>query len=446
LLPRSNDRSDVVKRLLLISYYFPPSGGPGVQRTVKFVKYLREFGWDPTVLTVDPRFAAYPSIDHSLDDDVPHGVKVVRTRSWDPYGVYAAMTGRRKSETISVSFSGESRPNLRQRFGRWIRGNVFLPDARVGWVPFALQEARRLVGEAFFDAVMTTGPPHSTHLVGLRVARRSSLPWLADFRDPWTGIDFSHLLPTHALARRIDASLERRVLSDADRVSIVSPVCAEHLESRYSRSYVVIMNGFDESDFGRTEVEGRGAFFLSYMGSMDASRNPDVLWKAMSQSALRSSPLRVRLIGRVDPAILDSVRFHGLSDRVEVLDQVDHAEATRLMCTSPLLLLVINKTPLAAGIVPGKAFEYVGSGRPVLGVGPTLGDAADLLRTTGAGLMYDHDDVDGGVQYLGRQLEAWASGAPESGANVTDAGLHTRRSRTRQLAEVLDELCDGGRE
>ncbi len=432
-----------MRRLLLISYYFPPSGGPGVQRTLKFAKYLREFGWDPTVLSVNPEHAAYPSIDESLAEEVPAGIRVVRTRSWDPYGAYATLTGRKKSDAVSVSFSGEGRPNLRQRAGRWFRGNVFLPDARVGWVPFALPAAKRLLRDGSYDALMTTGPPHSTHLIGLLLRGDARIPWLVDLRDPWTTIDFSHLLPTSAMARRVDSAMEKRVLSSADRVAIVSPFLADHLQSRHVRVYDVIMNGFDSTDFERTTDVGEGEFTVSYMGSMDTSRNPEALWRALSEPDMRQLPLRVRLIGNVDPTVLDSVVSRGLDDRVEVVGQVDHAESTRLMCSSSLLLLVINRTPLANGIVPGKGFEYIGSGRPVLAIGPTAGDAAAVMRDTGAGQMFDYDDAEGVQRFLMEHVTAWMNGAPLGGASPERAEAYSRQNRTRQLAQLLDELCSG---
>jgi glycosyltransferase involved in cell wall biosynthesis len=433
-----------MKRLLLASYYFPPSGGPGVQRTLKFAKYLREFGWEPTVLTVDPRYAAYPSLDDSLMKDVPAGLDVTRTRSWDPYGAYALVTGRKKSDTVSVSFSGEARPNVTQRFGRWLRGNIFLPDARVGWVPFALRRARRLLAESHYDALMTTGPPHSTHLIGLRLSAATGIPWLADFRDPWTAIDFSHLLPTGRLARRIDTRMERRVLARADRVTTISPVLVDHFRSIVSRRYDVIMNGFDSDDFDCGPIAGSGEFTLSYMGSMDLSRDPEVLWRSMASPALRDVALNVRVIGRIDPVVLDSAAKHRVATRVEVLEHVDHEVATSLMCTSSLLLLVINRTPLAAGIVPGKTFEYIGSGRPVLGIGPTDGDAASVIRESGAGEIFEYDDVEGVTGYISRHVDSWCRGQGERGADRERARAFTRRNRADQLASLLDEMTGGG--
>jgi hypothetical protein len=239
----------------------------------------------------------------------------------------------------------------------------------------------------------------------------------------------------------VDGSLERRVLSSADRVAIVSPACADHLTTRFPRVYDVIMNGFDEGEFERVDVHTSAPFTIAHMGSMDASRNPVALWKALSAPEFADAGFGVKLIGRVDPVVSESVGQHGLASFVEIMDQLDHSDVTARMSHSSILLVVINRTPLATGIVPGKTYEYIGSGRPVLGIGPIDGDAARVLSDSGAGDMFDYEDVDGIARYVKRHMRAWSQGTPLAGADVARARPFTRRSRTQKLAEILDDMC-----
>ena len=431
-----------VKRLLFITYYFPPSGGPGVQRALKFAKYLPQFGWQPTVLTVRPEKAAYPDLDPTLAGEVPPDVRVERTGAWDPYALYARLQGKSKAETVGVGFLGEAEMDWKQRLARWVRANVFLPDARVGWVPFALRRGRALVEADPFDALLTTGPPHSAHLAGLLLARRYGLPWIADFRDPWTDIDYAEALPMTAPARRADAAMERAVLRGAGQVTAVSPQMARRLATRADVEPVVIQNGFDPADFQAPPPPPRPHFEVAYLGNMNDARNPQALWEALRQLGLPETmpDVRVRLVGNVDPVVLRSAREQGVADVVETAGYVPHDEAVRRMRASAVLLLVINRVPGADGIMTGKLYEYVASGRPVLGLGPPDGDAAVVLRGAGAGEMFDYGDAAGVAAFLQRHHAAWKGGTPRPGAGKTAAERYSRRGQTGQLAQLLDAL------
>lgn len=436
----------LVKRVLFITYYFPPSGGPGVQRALKFAKYLPGFGWQPTVLTVRPEDAAYPDLDPTLVGEIPPDVRVERTRAWDPYALYARLQGKSKSETVGVGFLGEAEMDWKQRAARWIRANVFLPDARVGWVPFALHRGRALIEEGHFDALLTTGPPHSTHLAGLLLARRYGLPWLADFRDPWTDIDYAEALPMTTPARRVDAAMERAVLRKAARVTAVSPSMARRLAARVGARCVVVQNGFDPADFRGAPPLLRPGFEVAYAGNMNDARNPEALWEALRRLGTPGAlpEVRVRLIGNADPVVFRSAQRHGVADCVEVEGYVPHDEAVRRMRASAVLLLVINRVPGAEGIMTGKLYEYVASGRPVLGIGPPDGDAAAVLREAGAGEMFGYEDAAGVAAFLRRHYAAWSSGTPTFGATAAAAERYSRRSQSGQIARLLDELTASG--
>ena len=434
-----------MRRVLVVTYYFPPSGGPGVQRVLKFVKYLREFGYEPTVLTVEE--GAFPQHDEELVTEIPPGVAIHRTRSLDPFGVYAFLTGRSKKDAVMVG-TVRREGGFIERAASWMRANVFLPDARVGWVPFAVREGIRLHREQRFDVVFTSGPPHSVHLIGKKLKRRVGIPWVADFRDLWSDTNFYDELPITSIARAHDRRLEQRVLFEADRIVTVSPYWKRILVEKSGRQddeLVVVHNGFDETDFEtHTEPAGQnaGLFTLAHVGSLYGARNPEVLWAAIK--GLRDKGdverLRIRLIGIVDNRVHEAIAANGLEAIVDATPYVSHSGAVKAMCSASALLLVIERFQNDAGMITGKLYEYLAAGRPVVGVGPTIGDAADLLASTSAGRMIDRSDVDGLAEHLKILYQQWESGAPLQGAASEDIRLYSRREQTRVLAVALDAI------
>ena len=434
----------MLPRVLIVSYYFPPAGGPGVQRVLKTVRYLRDAGFEPVVLTVDD--GAFPSRDPGLAADVPDDVEVIRTPAPDPFALYARLAGRGADAVPTGAVDGSGRLS---RLALWLRANVFLPDARVGWVPFARHAGRKRLGQSArladpFAAVVTSGPPHSVHLVGRRL-QKTGVPWVADFRDPWTGINFYHDLPMSRAARALDRRLERRVLQRADAVTTVSPTWARLLERQGGLapgSVTVVTNGVDHADLGaaKGETVRRDAFVLAHVGSLYATRDPTAVWQAVRQlrEAGRVPDLTVRLVGKTDDAVRQSAQASGAP--VEAVPYVTHAEAVREQAQSALLLLSIEPFPADGGMITGKLYEYLASGRPVLGVGPVDGDAAALLAETAGGTMHARDDVDGIAAEVRRHYDAWAEGAPLEGAAWSAIAPYTRRAQTVRLAEVIRAL------
>lgn len=427
-----------MRYVLLVTYYFPPAGGAAVQRFLKFARYLPAYDWQPVVLTVRPEDAAYPFRDEALEAEVPGEVPVFRTRAWDPYAAYARLLGQRKEEVVSVGFAGRPHQRWKERLARWIRANLFLPDARVGWVPFALRAIPLLLRQYPIEVIVTTGPPHSTHLIGYQAHRRYRLPWVADLRDPWTGIDYYEMLPMTRWARRIDAWMEQRVLIRATRRVVVTPSMQRRLQDQ-GLPALLIPNGYDPADFEELQPQPTDYFWVTYAGSMNPARNPEALWQAL-QRLQETTRLRVRLIGTVDAAVRQAIARYGVADRVEVLPFVPHRQALQYLLSSALLLLVINQTVGNAGIITSKLYEYVGSGRPVLGIGPVQGDAAAVLQETKAGKMFNYNDVEGIVAYLRQHYEAWAAGRPLAGALPALAQRYSRPYLTGELARLLEEV------
>jgi glycosyltransferase involved in cell wall biosynthesis len=420
------------KKLLVITYYWPPAGGPGVQRWLKFANYLPDFGYTPVILTVHPDKAEYPVLDATLVEDVRPGTRVHRTNATGWYRLYKKFT-RAKTAPYS-GFVNDGAPSFKQKISRFIRGNIFLPDARRGWNKHAYREALRLIDEESITAVITTGPPMSTHLVGLRLQRARAIRWIADFRDPWTDIYYYNKLYPTPPARAIDRHYERKVLTRADIVITVSHYIRRQLLAKSPAiapaKTRVITNGYDARDFREENPSPSSPFTLTYTGTLAADYPVTALLAAIKRLPA-GLPFRLQLVGAIDAAT--SSALDALGERVERHPFVPHAEAIRRMKQSSMLLLVIPDMPGNRGNLTGKLFEYIGSGTPVLCLGPTDGEAADILREAKAGKTLAYNDEEGVLAHL-----AAAIAAPSSPRRPA-APAYSRESLTRDLAAILDE-------
>ncbi len=434
-----------MKKLLVITYYWPPSGGAGVQRWLKFVRYLREFGWEPVVYC--PENPEYPETDPSLGRDVPAGIEVLKHPIWEPYLLYKKLQGRKKEERISAAFLSEKKRNrFIEAISVWIRGNLFIPDARRFWIAPSVKFLLRYLETHPVDAIASTGPPHSTHLIAAGVAQKSGIPWLADFRDPWTNIDFYRDLRLTARADRRHRELEERVLRQADAVTVISRSMAEDFRRIVARDYTVITNGYDEADLSGPEPERDTKFSIAHIGTMVSTRNPETLWEALKQ-LLKELPeladdLEIKLVGRVDHTVTASLESYGLAGFVNRTEYLPHDRVTDCQRRSQVLLLLINNTPNAAMILTGKFFEYLAARRPVLCLGPVDGDAAQILKETGAGLISGFGDVALMKAHVSEFYRQYRDGTLGISSHGTEK--YSRKELTRSLARVLDRIS--GRE
>jgi len=438
-----------VKRVLFITYYFPPSGGSGVQRGLKMVKYLPEAGWEPVVLSVHPDHAAYPDLDPAMLADVPEGIRVERTRSWDPYTMYARMMGKQKSEVVGVGFLGADHASPKERFARWVRANLFLPDARVGWVRHAVRAGRRLAADPGFDAIVSTGPPHSAHLVGVQLARQTGAPWIADLRDAWPDPAYQHMLPTGRWARRRDETTRNRILREAAARVAVTKDLARHMSDATGSPFSVIRNGFDPEDM--TTAPDRPAgwvddwendFLVVHTGNLSPARDPEPLWKVLagSDAEARWPRLRLVFVGNVDPLVLAAASRHAGPGRIHHVPYVPHASAVSWMKAATLLLLPINRVMGSAGIVTGKIYEYLASGRPILAFGEPDGEADAILQESAGGTLLDYADEEGLGTLLDDQYRAWAASSTVKGAPAESLGPFSRRGQAHELASLLSGI------
>jgi glycosyltransferase involved in cell wall biosynthesis len=436
------------KKVLIITYYFPPAGGAGVQRTLKFVKYLRDFGWEPVVLTA--RNADYPAYDSSLAAEIPEGVQVYRSRIFEPYGLYRKWTGRRPEESTDIatlSLDSARRRKFSERLSEWVRAAFFVPDARIGWYAFAARMGKKIVETEKIDVILSSAPPYTTHLIGLKLHRATGRPWLADFRDSWMGwVSAPQRRPK--LSRALEWRMERAVLNEANKILTVSRGVQEDLLSRHPEQrdgrWRLLPNGFDAADFeGIPPAPKDDTFTITYVGSMYGARDPEYLLRALeslqaTQPALLEK-LRVRIVGRVGEPIAARIRSSSVHPIFEMIPYVPHRESLAYLLASDVLLLIIDDAPASSGILTGKLYEYIGAGKPILALAPE-GEAAELIRQHTLGWVAPPKDAAAILKVLHEIVDHSRKGqtAPRVDANVRTQ--FERRHQTGELAGVLDEL------
>jgi glycosyltransferase involved in cell wall biosynthesis len=430
-----------MKRVLIISYYWPPSGGAGVQRWLKFTKYLRDFGWEPVIYT--PENPEYPQADESLFKDIPIGIEVIKKTIWEPYDAYKRFIGQKKEDKIQAGFLSEKKKNpVIENLSVWIRGNLFIPDARRYWIKPSIRFLLKYLKAHPVEAIVSTGPPHSMHLIALGLKNKLTIPWLADFRDPWTGIDFYDKLHLTKQANNKHHRLEKAVLSGADRVTIVSWNWAVDFNSLYPRKYDVVTNGFDPDDFKIPDRKVATTFELTHIGSLNKDRNPELLWEVLaeicSENKVFSDDLRLRFIGKCDVSLFQSLEKYRLLSLTEKIEYMPHNEVLKESAGSQVLLLLLNNTPNVMGIIPGKIFEYLATRRPILCIGPTNGDSARIIREAHAGITCDFNDKISIRNALLELYDRYKQGALRDQEGKIDA--FSRKALTGKISSILNEL------
>jgi len=432
-----------MKRVLIITYYWPPSGGAGVQRWLKFVKYLRRFEWEPVIYT--PENPEFPENDLSLEKDVPENLEVIKRPIWEPYDTYKKLLGRRKEDKINAAFLSEKKRNsILENISVWVRGNFFIPDARKFWIKPSVKFLLEYLEKNPVRAVISTGPPHSMHLIAMEISRRMNLPWLADFRDPWTNIDFYRELKLTSRADALHKKLEKQVLSRAGVVTVISRSMAMDCRKLHERRYEVITNGYDPQDTSQSHpAEMDKKFSIAHIGTLVSTRNPETLWIALQEMVAENTQfandLEIKLVGKIDYKVMESIEQHGLKTFIRKIDYMPHDEVVKCQQQSAVLLLIINNTPNAKMILTGKFFEYLAAHRPILCLGPADGDAAAILTETNAGLLAGFGDA-GTMKHNIRSLyNDYESGQLSSKSRNIEQ--YSRLELTGRLAELLDNLA-----
>ena len=437
----------IMKRVLIISYYWPPTGGSGVQRWVKFAKYLPSEGWQPVIYT--PENPEQLAVDASLEAEVPAEAEIIRTRIIEPYELYKKLLRRsgHSKEAVEVNPVNAQNKSLLQKAAMWIRGNLFRPDPRCLWIRPSVRFLKKYLKEHPVDLIVSTGPPQSMHMIGLKLSRETGLPWIADFRDPWTKIFyFKHLSMTTA-TEKWHKKMEKMVLDEASAVVAVSPLVQQEFQAMTDTPVELITNGFDECDFsaeGCAEAYGGPAqeFVITHTGLFAADGNPTVLWdvlaeKCQTDEAFRKL-LRIRLIGKTDDQILKALEDRGLEESLINMGYQTHSIAVDQQRQASVLILPLRKEPEYRAVLPGKLFEYLASQRPILGIGQPDGAMAMIVKETRTGTVIDWNDKEGIRQYIDHCWKKHLEGRLSS--DGADLSRFTRRSLTRRMAGLFDNI------
>lgn len=427
----------MAKRVLIVTYYWPPAGGPGVQRWLKFVKYLPEHDIEPIVYC--PSNANYPIIDKSLEAEIPENLTILKQPIKEPYKL--ANLFSKQTKTISKGIIKEkNKQSLPERLMLFIRGNFFIPDARKQWVKPSTNFLTTYIQDFNIDTVITTGPPHSLHLIGLKIKQKLEVNWIADFRDPWTTIGYHKQLKLTNFAKKQHKQLESKVLNHADQIVVTSPRTKTEFEAITNKPITVITNGYDQEKVEVNNLDEK--FTLSHIGSLLSKRNPEILWQALSEIINNNDDFKrcfqLNLVGEVGEDIINSLGKYNLIDYLNKTGYVSHNEAVKFQKKSQVLLLIEINSEDTKAIIPGKLFEYMVSNRPILAIGPKGADISKLITETNTGKFFNYSEYDALKSEILNMFEAYQNKT----LNVNAIGLqkYSRKALTKQLVDLINNL------
>ncbi|QXP74221.1 glycosyltransferase family 4 protein [Tenacibaculum sp. AHE15PA] len=424
-------------KVLIITYYWIPAGGSGVQRWLKFVKYLRDFNIEPVVYTVDE--AKYPIIDESLANDVPKDIEVIKKGIWEPNDLLSIF--KKKETKTSAGFLNPN-PTFFGKILQYVRANYFIPDARKYWVKPSVKYLEKYLTENKIDAIITTGPPHSLHLIGLHLKKKTNAKWISDFRDPWTDIDYFHQLPLTKKAIKKHHQLEKEVLKNADASLVVGKTMKANYEV-FSDNIHVVTNGYDVDENTNNQTVLDSKFSITHIGLMNADRNPKTLWKALAELSEENTDfkndLEIKLIGKLSDDVVADLKKYDFKN-VTRINYVPHKEVQQYQRASQVLLLAVNKVPSAKGIITGKIFEYLQAKRPILAIGPEDGDLAEILAKTNAGSIVDFNEKEQLKKTVSDLYKKYQQNSLEvSSVNIEQ---YHRKELTKQLSVILKQVVN----
>lgn len=424
------------KKLLIITYYWPPAGGPGVQRWLKFVKYLPEFNIQPIVYI--PENPNYPIIDNGLQSEVSDKAIILKNKIFEPYGL-ASFFGKNKTKKISSGIiPNQKKQSFLEKTLLWVRGNLFIPDARFLWIKPSEKYLKKYIEENNIDKIVTSGPPHSLHIIGLQLKKDLGVKWFADFRDPWTTIGYHKALKLSSYANKKHKALEKLVLTSADTIIVTSKTTKTEFQAITSKPIEVITNGYDEEKIEKQPLDEK--FTLAHIGSFLSERNPRILWQALQELVIENpdfkNDFRLKLIGATSQEVLDTIASFQLNEYIQNLGYVSHQEAVEHQRKSQVLLLIEINSTATKSIIPGKLFEYMVSERPIIAIGPEGSDFAEIITATNTGVFFTYDEKEKLKTLLLKYYQEYQN----QNLKVHAVGLqqYSRKSLTQQLVQILN--------
>lgn len=433
----NNNETPASAGVLVITYYWPPAGGPGVQRWLKFIKYFKEFGIKPIVYV--PENPHYPLVDESLLDEVPKGIKIIKFPIKEPYG-FAKYFSKKNTKQISSGIITNKKQSFSEKLMLWVRGNFFIPDARIGWVKPSVAFLQKVISENKIDVIITSGPPHSLHLIGMQLKEKTGVKWLADFRDPWTTIHYHKSLKLSNSSKKKHKQLEKEVLNKANSIVVTSSNTKKEFSKITNKPIAVITNGYEVSEEIVSTLDTR--FSLVHIGSLLSNRNPKILWKVLSELCKEneefSKNLAIKFIGIVGDDILADLNNFGLKSNYENLGYVSHKQAIQLQHNAQVLLLIEMDTPETKSIIPGKLFEYMASKRPILALGPEESDVIEILSETKSGTYFTYSEEENLRNQVLSYYKDFKQGVLISESQ--NISKYTRRELTFKMSEILKKI------
>ena len=425
------------KKLLIITYYWPPAAGPGVQRWLKFVKYLPEFDVQPIVYV--PENPTYPILDQQLESEVSDKAIILKKSIFEPYQLASFLSKNKTKKISSGIIPNQKKQSLLEKLMLWVRGNLFIPDARVFWVQPSVSFLEKYIQENEIDTIITSGPPHSLHLIGLELKQKLNITWLADFRDPWTTIGYHKSLRLSHFAAKKHKQLESQVLNSADTIIVTSKTTKAEFQVLTTKPIEVITNGFDIEKVDKQTLDTK--FSLAHIGSFLSERNPQILWESLVELCHElpdfKTHLEIKLIGAVSQEVLETIAQFGLHSYLNNLGYVSHAEAVAHQRKSQVLLLIEIDSQDTKSILPGKLFEYLVSERPIVAIGPMGSDFAEIITNTNTGVFFEYSEKAKLKQTIQEYYTQFLQGNLQSHA----IGLqqYSRKNLTQQLVELLNQ-------
>ena len=425
-------------RILIITYYWPPAGGPGVQRWLKFVKYFREFGIEPIVFA--PENPHYPLIDNNLDEEFPSDIEIIKFPIKEPYGL-AKLFSKGKTKQISSGIISKKKIGALEKMMLYVRGNFFIPDARIGWVKPSVKFLSKYISENGVEAIITSGPPHSLHLIGKDLKENLGVTWIADFRDPWTTIHYHKSLRLNKSSKIKHELMEAAVLKAADQITVTSPTTKKEFKAITEKPIEVITNGYDISEEIKTTLDK--SFSISHIGSLLSERNPEILWQILSDICKNNHSfkmdLELKFAGAVSAEVKQSLERFDLIENCVFLGYVSHREAVKLQRQSQILLLIEIDSAQTQAIIPGKLFEYLAARRPIIAIGPKESDIKEIIESTESGKFFEWQEDS--LQYTLLQYYK-AFHKNELNISSKDIEKYSRRELTRQMATLVKLVAE----
>jgi glycosyltransferase involved in cell wall biosynthesis len=429
--------SKTSKKILIITYYWPPAGGPGVQRWLKFVKYLPEFDVQPIVYV--PENPTYPIVDAHLETEVSDKAIILKNKIFEPYQLASFLSKNKTKKISSGIIPNQKKQSFLEKLMLWVRGNLFIPDARVFWVKPSVAYLEKYIRENEIDMIVTSGPPHSLHLIGLELKQKLNLKWLADFRDPWTTIGYHKSLRLSNYAAKRHKQLEHQVLNSADTIIVTSKTTKSEFQAITSKPIAVITNGFDVEKVEKQTLDIK--FSLAHIGSFLSERNPLILWESLVELLQEipdfKSHLEIKLMGAVSQEVLETISQFGLNSYLNNLGYVSHADAVAHQRKSQVLLLIEINSEDTKSIIPGKLFEYMVSERPIVAIGPKDSDFAEIITNTNTGVFFDYSEKARLKQTILDYYTQFLEGKLQS--NGVGLQHYSRKNLTKQLVELINQ-------